>query len=193
LGVTGIVDFKTYEELVAPIVRALAPIGPAGKSLPALALAYARQHIKQRAREAGGDNKGPWVRSYLGWDGKEAKWCAGFVCFALEQAANTLGVAPPIASSSSCDVLAGEAKAAGKFVPEARVKSGAFPKNGLVPGSFSLVRMVPGDWTHVGMIAAAAPNSFDTAEGNTDSGGSSNGFEAAERSRGYVKKDFIVW
>ena len=40
---------------------------------------------------------------------------------------------------------------------------------------------------------APAKESFDTAEGNTDSGGSSNGFEAAERARGYGSKDFIVW
>ena len=56
-----------------------------------------------------------------------------------------------------------------------------------------LVRKVPGDWVHVGIVTAPAKESFDTAEGNTDSGGSSNGFEAAERARGYASKDFIVW
>ena len=43
------------------------------------------------------------------------------------------------------------------------------------------------------IVTAPAKESFDTAEGNTDSGGSSNGFEAAERSRNYASKDFIVW
>ena len=94
LPASGIVDMKTHEELVAPIVKALNPIAAGGKSLSALAAAYAKQHIKNRPKEAGGDNRGPWVRSYLDWDGKEAKWCAGFVCFALEQAAHTLGVLP---------------------------------------------------------------------------------------------------
>jgi hypothetical protein len=172
LKVTGVVDFATHEELVAPMVRALNPIAAGGKTLSALALAYARQHIKQRAREVGGDNRGPWVRAYLGWDGPDARWCAGFVCFALEQAANTLGVKPPIASSSSCDTLANEAKSANKFVPESRVRSGAFPKSDLAPGSFFLVRKVPGDWVHVGMLTAVAAKTFDTAEGNTDSNGS---------------------
>ena len=46
---------------------------------------------------------------------------------------------------------------------------------------------------HVGIVTAPAKELFDTAEGNTDSGGSSNGFEAAERARGYASKDFIVW
>jgi hypothetical protein len=126
LPATGIVDMKTHEELVAPIVKALNLIAAGGKSLSALAAAYAKQPIKNHPREAGGDNRGPWVRSYLDWDGKDARWCAGFVCFALQQAAHTLGVHLPIDSSSSCDVLAMEAKTAGKFVPESRVKSGAF-------------------------------------------------------------------
>ena len=180
-------------KLYAEIVKALNPIAAGGKSLSALAAAYAKQHIKNRPREAGGDNRGPWVRSYLDWDGKDARWFAGFVCFALEQAAHTLGVQLPIKSSSSCDVLAMEAKTAGKFVPESRVRSGAFAKKDLVPGTFFLVRKVPEDWVHVGIVTAPAKESFDTAEGNTDSGGSSNGFEAAERARGYASKDFIVW
>jgi hypothetical protein len=162
LPATGVVDMKTHEELVAPIVKALNPIAAGGKSLSTLAAAYAKQHIKNHPREAGGDNRGPWVRSYLDWDGKDARWCAGFVCFALEQAAHTLGVQLPIDSSSSCDVLAMEAK-------------------------------TPGDWVHVGIVTAPAEESFDTAEGNTDCGGSSSGFEAAERARGYQSKDFIVW
>ena len=193
LPVTGIVDFDTYEQLMAPVVRALSPIAPAGRTLSALALAYARQHIAQHPVEVGGDNSGPWVRSYLGWDGRDARWCAGFVCFAVEQSAATLNIPLPIASSSSCDQLANEAKVAGKFVPESRVKSGAFPKRQIVPGSFFLVRKVPGDWVHVGMVTATSGDTFDTAEGNTDSGGSSNGFEASERTRGYKGKDFIVW
>ena len=83
-----------------------------------------------------------------------------------------------------------EAKTAGKFVPESKVKSGAFAKKDLVPGTFFLVRKVPGDWVHVGIVTEPAKESFDTAEGNT---GSLNGFEAAERARDYRSKDFIVW
>ena len=74
-------------------MKALNPIAAGGKSLSTLAAAYAKQHIKNHPKEAGGDNRGPWVRSYLDWGGKDARWCAGFVCFALEQAAHTLGEA----------------------------------------------------------------------------------------------------
>jgi hypothetical protein len=175
--VTGFVDIKIHEELVSPIVRALNPIAAGAKAF-------------RPSREA---TTRPMGRSYLGWDGKDAGWYAGFVCSALEQAAFTLGVKLPIDSSPSCDVLAKEAKDRGKLVPEARMKSGAFPKKDLVPGSFFLVRKVPNDWVHVGIVTAPDKESFDTAEGNTDSGGSQNGFEAPERTRDYRKKDFIVW
>ena len=63
LPATGVVDMKTHEELVAPIVKALNPIAAGGKSLSTLAAAYAKQHIKNHPREAGGDNRGPWVRA----------------------------------------------------------------------------------------------------------------------------------
>jgi hypothetical protein len=193
LPVTGIVDFATWEKLVDPLVLALQPIAAGGKTLSQLTLDYARQHVRSHPREAGGDNRGPWVRCYLGWDGADARWCAGFVCFALEQAADTLGVGLPIGASASCDVLAKGAQAAHLFVAESRVKSGAFAKSAILPGSFFLKREVPNDWTHVGIVLATGADAFDTVEGNTDNDGSSNGFEAAERARGYGSKDFIVW
>ena len=49
LPASGIVNTKTHEELVAPIVKALNPIAAGGKSLSALAAAYAKQHIEPTA------------------------------------------------------------------------------------------------------------------------------------------------
>jgi hypothetical protein len=194
LPVTGIVDQATWEKLVEPMVKALKPIAAGNKTLSELTVAYARQHVAQHPVEAGGDNRGPWVRAYLDWDGPDARWCAGFTCYALEQAANTLGIKVPVASSASCDVLANGAKTAGLFVAGSKVVSGAVPKANIVPGSFFLVRKTPTDWVHVGIVKGAAAQSFDTVEGNTDSGGSSNGFEAAERARAFdAKYDFILW
>lgn len=190
LPVTGVVTMATWERLVDPIVRALKPIAAGGKTLSELTLAYSLQHLAQHPAEAGGDNAGPWVRCYLGWDGHDARWCAGFTCFALEQAADTLGVKLPIETSASCDTLAWGAKQAKIFASEASVKAS---KAAIKPGSFFLVRKTASDWTHVGIVSHAAASTFDTVEGNTDSNGSSNGFEAAERVRGYASKDFIVW
>ena len=142
LPASGIVDMKTHEELVAPIVKALTP------SLRGERAFRSRRGLRQAAHQE--PRKGsrrrqsrPLGQGYLDWDGKEAKWCAGFVCFALEQAAHTLGVQLPIKSSSSCDVLAMEAKTAGKLVPESRVRSGASPRRISCPGpSFSSARFL---------------------------------------------------
>ena len=73
LTVTGVVDMKTHEQLVASIVKALNPIAAGIKSLSDFPAAYAKQHVKNHPLEAGGDNREPWVRSYLGWHGKDAR------------------------------------------------------------------------------------------------------------------------
>ena len=62
LKATGIVDAATFEQLVAPMRAAVAPIKPGGRRLGQLVVAYARQHLKSRPREVGPDNSGPWVR-----------------------------------------------------------------------------------------------------------------------------------
>src|SRR5262245_50883951 len=64
---------KTHEELVAPIVKALKSNRGSGKEpfRPRRGLRQAK-HIKNHPKEAGGDNRGPWVRSYLDWDSCDA-------------------------------------------------------------------------------------------------------------------------
>ncbi|MBL8582370.1 MAG: peptidoglycan-binding protein, partial [Rhizobiaceae bacterium] len=193
IAATGVVDARTHERLVAPLVKALTPIASGSHGLPALIAAYGRQHVAQHPMEAGGDNRGPWVRAYLNADGPEWRWCAGFTCFALEQASRTLGKTAPIASSASCDVLAMQAKQKGLYVPAIAVASGSVPKSRLVPGTFFLIRKTSNDWTHVGIVTHADATTFDTLEGNTNDDGSANGFEAVARTRNYAGKDFIVW
>jgi hypothetical protein len=192
LPVTGIVDRTTFEALIAPARAALQPIKPGKKTLGALVVAYAQQHVKQRPREVGGQNKGPWVRLYMkGKQGKEFLWCAGFVSFILQQAADTLREQPPVKYTFGCDELAGFGKAGNIFVPEKDVASGTTPGTSLPPGSIFLVRKKPGDWVHTGIVTAFHDDHFETIEGNTNDGGSSEGFEACSRTRAYAKKDFI--
>jgi hypothetical protein len=83
-------------------------LGKRGKRrLGQLVIAYARQHLKSHPREVGPDNSGPWVRLYMDRrDGPAWPWCAGFSCFILKQAAETLDVAMPIQSSFDVDALA---------------------------------------------------------------------------------------
>lgn len=188
LPVTGVVDAATHAKLVEPLIKAIAPIAAGTNTLSKLILEYALQHVAQHPIEAGGENSGPWVRAYLGQDGAGWRWCSGFVCFALEQAARTRGINPPIKSSASCDSMRAFASEAGLFHAE-----GSIPHTGIAPGSFFLIRKSKYDWIHIGIVSDAGPQTMRTVEGNTDSGGSANGFEATERVRNYDKKDFIIW
>src|SRR5688572_13151573 len=124
LPASGGVDQPTFEALVAPLRAALAPIQAGSAPLGELLVAYARQHLAQSPREAGGQNRGPWVRQYMkGKEGGDAPWCAGFVSFLLDQAAESLGRAAPLPWTASCDMLAGHAKKAKRFVKEAQVST----------------------------------------------------------------------
>src|SRR5262245_22054612 len=145
LPINGIVDAGTFTQLVAPMRAALAPIAAQRRSLGDLVVAYAQQHLQQHPREIGGQNKGPWVRLYMGGhEGTEWAWCAGFACYCLTQAANAVGVPMPITPSYSCDALAASGKSQGKFIGQP--SSGG--RASITPGSLFLVRKTSADWTH---------------------------------------------
>jgi len=125
LPATGIIDEATFNALLAPITRAVNSIEPAGRTLGDMVLAYGEQHHRELPREVGGQNMGPWVQLYMkGNEGSEWPWCAGFVCFLLDQACKSLSIPMPLKESFSCDSLAAHAKDKGIFVTEARVKAG---------------------------------------------------------------------
>lgn len=111
LPVSGVVDTPVFDRLIAPMKAALTQISPQGKSLGELVVMYGQQHLQQRPREIGGQNRGPWVRMYMdGNEGTQWAWCAGFTCFCLQQACQSLGVSLPLVPSFSCDSLAASAK-----------------------------------------------------------------------------------
>ncbi len=189
LPVSGIADAATFERLIAPMKAALAPIAAQGRGLGPLVVAYAQQHLAQHPREIGGQNRGPWVRLYMdGKEGADWAWCAGFVCFCLQQACTGLGVAMPIEASVSCDSLAASARRRDRLLGQpteaARGQVGA--------GSLFLNRRTPTDWTHTGIVVAAEAEAFRTIEGNTNDEGSREGYEVCARTRGYKDVDFIV-
>jgi hypothetical protein len=147
-----------------------------------LVVACARQHLAQHPLEVGGQNRGPWVYLYMdGNEGQPWAWCAGFTCFCLKQACDTLREALPITPSFSCDALAASAQAKGKFV--SRAQAG--------PGSFFLVRNTLTDWTHTGIVVSASSETFKTVKGNTNDDGSREGYEVCARTRRYSTMDSI--
>lgn len=190
LPVTGVVDRRTFELLVAPITAALKPIASNGRGLGDLTVAYAQQHLKQHPMEVGGQNRGPWVRLYMdGHEGAEWAWCAGFAFYCLKQACDTLSVPLPLPATPSCDVLAMSAKNLGLLLTQP-----SHPQRSRIrPGSFFLVRRTPTDWTHTGIVVSAEPEVFHTIEGNTNDSGSREGFEVCARVRAYVNKDFVIF
>jgi hypothetical protein len=186
---TGIVDKATFDALTAPFHAALSPIAPGARSIGALTVAYARQHLKQNPREVGGENCGPWVRLYMdGNEGRPWAWCAGFATYVLRQAAQSLGLPMPVPRTFSCDTLGNQAEAMGMLLRE--------PPTGQIsrikPGALFLVRQSQFDWVHTGIVTAVRPDSFDTIEGNTNDSGDREGYEVCARIRGYKSRDFIL-
>lgn len=192
LPVSGKVNASTWSALVEPLHKALQPVAlGAGTSLSTAVLKVARQHLAQHPIEVGGQNRGPWVRVYMGGNqGEDWLWCAGFVTFLLRQASQLLGQPMPIPGSYSCDSLAYQAKERGLFVAGREVGNG-LGWNHLGSAQIFLVRKTATDWTHTGLSFAGEGNVFRTMEGNSNGNGSRNGFEACSLTRSVAKKDFI--
>jgi peptidoglycan hydrolase-like protein with peptidoglycan-binding domain len=189
--VSGTYSSDEHELLTVPFVEALNPIAPAGNGLGEMIVAVARQHIKQRPLEIGGQDSGPWVRMYMsGHDGPDYLWCAGFCFFAISQACNFLGKKVPMQTTFSVDTIVERAKAAGQFHRQQEVQG---KPSMAVPGSLFAVRRTPISYSHVGIVSRSSQATISTCEGNTNDNGSSNGFEAIERVRDYSAKDFVIW
>lgn len=184
LASTGIVDSNTFAKLVAPMQAALQPLAPTGGSLGDMVVAYAQQHLRQHPREVGGQNRGTWVRLYMnGNEGEQWAWCAGFVCFCLKQACDTLNLTTPITPSFSCDALATSAKSHHILVDHSHIK----------PGSLFLVKKSASDWIHTGIVISVDTHTCETIEGNTNDDGSREGYEVCARTRAFSDKlDFIL-
>lgn len=191
LGVTGAVDRATWDALIEPMTKALAPTA-ALSSMSSSVLRVAKQHLAQHPVEAGGDNRGPWVRIYCnGNDGPDWRWCAGFVTFIVRQACLASAQVTPFPGSVSCDSLAHQARTNGLFVKGADLESGAVDWDELGSCQVFLSRRTPTDWVHTGFSFDGEGTTFATIEGNTNDSGSANGFEACRRTRSVASKDFI--
>jgi hypothetical protein len=185
----GRVGPRTFAALIRPMTNALKPIAPAGPSLGDLVCRHARRHFKSAPREIGGQNKGPWVRLYMdGRQGEDWPWCAGFACFILRQACETLEVEPPLTPSVSCDSLAASARERGIFLAGA---PGLDPAR-ITPGSLFLSRRTGTDWTHTGIVLGRYLEVLETIEGNTNDDGGREGYEVCHGYRGLKGMDFVV-
>lgn len=190
---SGKVDQASWDALVSPLVAAVSDASGIGGSFDATCRKVAQQHLKQHPIELGGDNCGPWVRTYMsGNDGAEWFWCAGFVTFLMTQAALQMKVAKPLPGSVSCDTLSAQASTAGRFISGNKVANGQVPGSALGGTFVFLVRRTSSDWVHTGLGFDLKGDTFSTIEGNTNDDGSRNGYEVCSRIRSVANKDFIV-
>ncbi|QSQ27181.1 peptidoglycan-binding protein [Pyxidicoccus parkwayensis] len=190
LAVTGVGDAVTFDRLVAPLKAAVAPVPSQGRTLGSLVVAYATQHLRQRPREMGGENRGPWVRLYMdGNEGRPWAWCAGFSTFCLQQAARTMGVPMPVGRTLSCDTLASFAREKNRLVS---TLTSPPDRTRICPGSLFLRRRTATDWVHTGIVTEVDEETFQTIEGNTNDDGSPDGYEVCARTRGFKDIDFVL-
>ena len=179
----------TFALLAKPMTDALKPIWMLGSALGARIAAYAGQHLAQHPRELGGQNLGPWVRLYMkGNEGPDWPWCAGFACLMLEQACSIPDTTAPIASSYSSSELATRAREREMLVKG----SNPADKSRVGPGSFFLVPRDKTSYQHVGIVDSLDGDVFRTIEGNSNTAGSSNGYEVCQNTRTFKSYDFIA-
>lgn len=190
---SGELDEETWALLTAPVRRALATIDHgASSSLEDAVIRVAQQHIHEAPIEVGGNNCGPWVRLYMrGLEGTDEKWCAGYVCFMVAQAARDLNLAMPFTRQVGVDQLVQDAKTAGRFMGEASLPNSISRRSKLRPGYIFVVRKTADDWIHTGLVLSLKDQTFDTLEGNTGGDGGTDGANARQSNRPYVSKDFL--
>ena len=190
LDVDGIIGPNTFNKLIEPITRVQRSVPINGRPLNEMVAEYARQHFRERPREIGGQNMGPWVRYYMrGNEGVDWPWCAGFISAIIRQACKSLRIAFPLKLSDSCIELSKNAKASNLFLSEAELRAN---RSKLQPGAVFLNRTRIGYWSHTGIVVAVEDNVFHTIEGNTNDDGSAEGYEVCLRIRNYDTKDFII-
>jgi hypothetical protein len=163
----------------------------------------AQTHLAQKPLEArrlangvliGQDNSGPWVRAYC--LGLSDEWCQGAASQWVKQAFAALDrplpfpLDPPQVLPLFVPSIASAARTAGRLVQGAGTAV-------VPPGSFFFVRgTLRGNpsYIHVGITTSAirGDGTFDTIEGNTNTDGSSNGWEVCPRIRTRRTCDFGI-
>jgi len=187
LAINGIVDDPTWGQMLFPMrkVSTAPDLRSAGVSLGKAIAIIANNHLAVHPIEIGGQNMGPWVRFYThGNQGEEWPWCAGFASTIVLQAYDAIGKSRGSAFrfTLSCDRLGAYAMSKGTFTKT--------PSK----GSLFLVRnpKVAGDWIHTGIVVGVNGDVVYTAEGNTNEGGSREGYGAFRRTRAGDKLDYVT-
>ncbi|MBD2753187.1 peptidoglycan-binding protein [Spirosoma validum] len=192
---TGHVDQEIFDLLSTPLRSAFTK-KPTGKDLRELVVSAARNHLPHRPSELiinQRANSGPWVRSYMdGNEGDEWFWCMGFVQSIIDQAASTQGkdFKKLMPLTYSCDVVGTIGLEKKNLIRHTQIrKDPSLAK----PGDIFLLQKATNDWVHTGIISAIDDDIFETIEGNTNEGGSSNGNAVLSRVRNFRQSKLDVF
>lgn len=137
-------------------------------SLSHAALGEAHGDARHAVREVGGNNAGPWIRTYLtNVDPPihdSAPWCAAAVQYWFDMAAKLMGYANPLDAVKLEALVASYhqwATDTGRLVTPAT----------LLPGDLICFNFNGQRWDHIGMISRPIGNGMIvTVEGNTSPG-----------------------
>lgn len=190
-----VMDEDEWRKLIAPYRLALIQVDdPLPGKLSDSVRHAAKAHLAVHAREVGGQNKGPWVRTYMrGNEGRPWPWCAGFVSFIMHQAATEICEESPLTYSFSSSQIAAEASSKGLLYPGEQV---ADPRMGApINDRTFCIFLVKGGGTgyqHIGFAYHFNGDTFETIEGNSNDDGSYEGYEICRRIRSLKGKDLIL-
>jgi hypothetical protein len=127
-----------------------------------------------------GSNWGPRVKEYLAAGGitVPAPWCMAFVCWCFRQTSTpSYHIQFPV--TASCSFFLNWAKEKNRIVKKP------------LPGDIFLLVRPNGAAFHTGFVTAPGLLRFGTVEGNSNPGGSPEGFEVVKRSRSYRGVVFV--
>ena len=195
-GNAGMVGAETWGALVAPMDRAEIVSSQPDKFGERVSR-IARAHLAAKAREVGGDNRGPWVRLYgRGVDQSTVgffPWCQAFASHVWLKAARELRVDLPFALATDAGAVSfyvpwvvDRAREAGKFRPGAAGPVVPVGSMFFVPGDINGRR----SHIHVGLVIEDGADVVTCIEGNGNDNGSSNGFAVVLRYRRKQSCDF---
>ena len=192
---SGVVNQQTFDLMCKPMKTAFEPF-ISGTNLRELVIGIAMNHIQCHPFELivnNDANSGPWVRAYMdGNEGSSWFWCMGFVQTILDQAASVQGKSfktlMPLTYSCDSVGMVGLQKGVLSRYSEVRNNPGR-----VKPGDIFLLQKTPHDWVHTGIITSVGNDFFETIEGNTNNGGSSNGNAALKRIRNFRQSKLDVF
>ncbi len=184
---SGIVNQACFDVLCEPMKNAFEG-NIAGSGLRQLIINTANNHLKNHPFELVIENQsncGPWVRAYMdNHEGTSWFWCMGFVQAIIDQAASLQGknfkTLMPL--TYSCDTVGTTGLQKGLLNRYTAVRNNP---SLVKPGDIFLLQKTPNDWIHTGIIISIGNDIFETIEGNTNDGGSSNGNAVLKRVRNF--------